>query len=88
VKPGSRRPGIACIDSTPVIAVRERAVDGRANEAVVVAIAEWLGIARSHVTIEHGTRGRSKRIAIDGLDERTLQNAIARLSSQNGSNSY
>jgi uncharacterized protein YggU (UPF0235/DUF167 family) len=76
VKPGSRKPGLARAESTLVIAVRERAVDGRANAAAIAAVAAWLGIAPSRVTIEHGASGRSKRLAIDGLDERSYAVAL------------
>jgi uncharacterized protein len=76
VKPGSRRPGITRADSTLVVAVRERATDGRANAAVIAAIAAWLGIAPTYVRIEHGTSGRTKRVAIEGVDEHVLEAAI------------
>jgi uncharacterized protein len=76
VKPGSRRPGITRTESTFVIAVRERATDGRANAAVVAAIAAWLSVATTRVRIEHGASGRTKRIAIEGVDEHVLEAAI------------
>jgi len=76
VKPGSRRPGITRTNSTLVIAVRERATDGRANAAVIAAIAAWLGIGATRVSIEHGTSSRTKRIAIEGVDDRVLEAAI------------
>ena len=79
VKPGSRHPGITASGNTPVVAVRERAVDGQANAAVVAAVAGWLGVAPSRVRIEHGAGGRSKRLAVDGLDEPTYAAALERL---------
>jgi uncharacterized protein YggU (UPF0235/DUF167 family) len=76
VKPGSRRPGIERVNSTLVITVRERATDGRANAAVVAAIAAWLGIATTRVSIERGVSSRMKRIAIEGVDEHVLEAAM------------
>lgn len=41
-------------------------VDGRANAALVEFLAAACGIAKSHVTIEHGLAGRDKRVRIRG----------------------
>ena len=79
VKPGSRRPGIARTDAGLVVAVRERALEGRANAAVIDAVATWLGVAPGRVTIERGLRGRTKRLTVDGLDERAYARALERL---------
>jgi len=51
-------------------------VDGAANEALVRFLAERLEVPRSAVRIEGGTSGRSKVVAIDGIDPDT---AIRRL---------
>lgn len=56
------------MDGILVVAVRERAVDGRANQAVIAAVAAWLGVAASRVTIEYGAGARLKRLAVEGLD--------------------
>ncbi len=68
VKPGSRHPGITAADGMLVVAVRERAVDGRANEAVIAAVAARFGVAPSRVTIERGAGARVKQLAVEGLD--------------------
>lgn len=39
---------------------------GRANEAVVAALAEWLGIKAGRITLELGATGREKRLLIVG----------------------
>jgi len=77
VKPGSRTAGISNLEGLLVVAVRQRAVDGAANAAVVAAVAGWLAIAPSRISIERGARGRTKRLAIDGLDEPTFATALA-----------
>jgi uncharacterized protein (TIGR00251 family) len=43
-------------------------VDGAANEALVRFLAERLGVARSAVRLEAGAGGRSKIVAVDGID--------------------
>ena len=79
VKPGSRRPGIARAGGTVVIAVRERAVEGRANAAVIAALAAWLDVAPSRITLERGASGRTKRFDVDGLDDAAYAAALDRL---------
>lgn len=43
-----------------------RAVDGKANAALIEFIAARLGVARRDVTIESGQAGRTKRVAVRG----------------------
>jgi len=42
------------------------AVDDRANRAVVLAVARWLGVAPARVRLLSGARGRSKLVEVDG----------------------
>lgn len=48
-----------------VVYVRERAVDGAANEGVVRAVADHLGVAPRRVTIVRGHTSRRKRLEVD-----------------------
>ena len=80
VKPGSHRPRLFRDESSLVVAVRERAVDGKANAAVVAAVATWLRIPPSRVAIVGGTSARTKRLAIDGVEEPAFAAALAGLS--------
>jgi uncharacterized protein (TIGR00251 family) len=41
--------------------------DGRANEAVVETIAEWLGVKRRQVEIISGSTNRNKVVAVTGI---------------------
>jgi uncharacterized protein (TIGR00251 family) len=41
--------------------------DGRANDAVVETIAEWLGVRPRQVTIVNGATSRNKLVRITGL---------------------
>jgi uncharacterized protein YggU (UPF0235/DUF167 family) len=47
-----------------VVAVSERAVDGKANRAIERALAEYFGISVSHVRIVAGTTAREKVVEI------------------------
>ena len=79
VKPGSRLPGISETAGIITVAVRERAVDGRANAAVLASIAAWLGIAAGRITIEQGAGSRYKRLMVDDLSEGAFEAAVVRL---------
>ncbi len=66
VKPGSSKGPL--VETAPTgeltIYVRERAVDGKANEAVVRVLAEHLGIARRRIELATGATSRMKRFRI------------------------
>lgn len=79
VKPGSHRPAIARRDGEILVAVRQRAIDGQANAAVIAAVAAWLDIAPSRITIERGVSARTKRLDVAGIDGATLAAALERL---------
>jgi len=61
-----------------VVAVREPATDGRANRAVVEAVAAALGVARAQVRIAGGAASRHKLVEVDG-DDAMLAEAWERL---------
>jgi uncharacterized protein YggU (UPF0235/DUF167 family) len=69
VKPGSKKSGVSAEGVSLVLRVRERAVDGAANEACVRVLSGLLGIPASRVVLVRGARSREKRFAIEGLDE-------------------
>jgi uncharacterized protein YggU (UPF0235/DUF167 family) len=76
VKPGSKRPGIEPHDGGFVLRVRERAVDGAANAGCIDALAAYLGVAPSRITIVRGANARQKLFEIDDME---LATAIERL---------
>lgn len=39
-------------------------VEGKANRAVIAFLAEWLGIAKSSVSLVHGETGRLKMVEV------------------------
>lgn len=75
VKPGSSRTRVGGEwgDDPPrlVVAVQARAVDGKANKAVVEALAAELGVARRLIRIVAGDKNRSKLVEIAEPDAGT-----------------
>ncbi|HEY9266665.1 MAG TPA: DUF167 domain-containing protein [Mycobacterium sp.] len=67
VKPGSKKGPLVETgpDGSLTVYVRERAVDGKANDAVVRVLAEHLGIPRSRIELVAGTTSRLKRFRIE-----------------------
>jgi uncharacterized protein (TIGR00251 family) len=67
VQPGATRTEVAGLYGGRLkLRLAARAVDGKANAALIEFIAERLGAARRDVTIEAGLGARTKRIAVRG----------------------
>lgn len=66
VKPGSKKGPLVVIgdDGTLTVYVRERAIEGEANKAVIALLAKHFDVAKSAVEIESGQTGRHKRVRI------------------------
>ncbi len=66
VKPGSHKGPLVetGADGVLTVYVRERAVDGKANEAVVRVLAQHFDVPRSRVTLASGATSRIKRFRI------------------------
>lgn len=62
----------------PALKVRVRAVaeKGAANRSVESVVAQWLGVARTRVTVAGGSKSRVKMLDIDG-EPGDLQTLIA-----------
>jgi uncharacterized protein (TIGR00251 family) len=69
VQPGARRAGITGHHGD-ALALRVTAppVEGKANEAVLDAIAELLGVRRSQVSLRRGATSRTKQVHVRGVD--------------------
>ena len=79
VTPGSRRTEVGgAHDGALVVKVRERAVEGRATDAALVALADALGVPRRAVSLVHGATSRIKVVDIDG-DDSMLEARVAAL---------
>ncbi|WP_394769277.1 DUF167 domain-containing protein [Lacisediminihabitans sp.] len=67
VKPGSRKgPLVEEGEDRLVVFLRERAVDGKANDALIGVLAAHFGVPKSAVSILHGQASRAKRVRIGG----------------------
>lgn len=81
VKPGSKKGPLVEVaaDGSLTIYVRERAVDGKATEAVSRLLAEHLGVPKSGVSLVSGATSRIKRFRVDhdaGAGDRRRPGAI------------
>lgn len=64
-------------DGALVVRVAPPAVDGRATEAALAAVAEALGVRRSAVRLVTGATSRTKVVEVDGGDETALRRLLA-----------
>ena len=73
VRPGSARPGVGGEhDGALVVRVSARAVDGKATEAALAAVAGSFGVRRSAIRLVSGASSRTKNVDIDAGDPRIL----------------
>lgn len=82
--PKSSRDAIDGITETadgPALKARVRAVpeDGKANTAIEVLVAGWLGCPKSTVALESGGKSRVKVLAVTGDSERLAASIVERL---------
>jgi uncharacterized protein len=78
VRPGSPHPGVGGEhDGALVVRVSARAVDGKATEAALAAVADSFGVRRSAVRLVAGVSSRTKIIDIDADDPGTLAALLA-----------
>lgn len=65
-KPGSKKPGIDKTDPELwIVRVKEPPTEGKANKAIIKAIAKEFGVPSSFVRITHGESGKLKLLEID-----------------------
>lgn len=65
VKPGAREESIEKVGGNSyIVCVKEPPVGGKANAAVIAAIAEYFGIPKNKIKILSGWTGRKKIIEI------------------------
>lgn len=69
VKPGSKKGPLVqpALDGSLLVYVREPAVEGRANQALVKILAEYFGVAKSQIRILKGHSSRTKIIKLSKL---------------------
>ena len=73
VTPGATRDEIVGVRGDRLaVRVRARAVEGKANTALIDVLAPALGVRSRSVVIRRGERSREKSIFVAGLSEPTL----------------
>jgi uncharacterized protein len=78
VRPGSARPGVGGEQAGAlVVRVSARAVDGKATEAALAAVAAAFGVPRSAVTLVTGASSRTKIVDVAGADPAALARLLA-----------
>jgi uncharacterized protein len=74
VQPRASRPGVGpLLGDRLKVAVAAPPVDGQANDAVVRALAEALGVGRAAVSIVRGETGRRKTVRVQGVTAARVQ---------------
>lgn len=63
-------------DDTIKIRLTAPPVDGKANLALVDFLSDILGIPSSRIELVSGSKGRNKRVLINGMDEKTTLRRI------------
>lgn len=67
VRPGSARTGVGgAYGESLVVKVAARAVEGKATEAALAAVAAALGVRRRDVRLVSGATSRDKVVEVDG----------------------
>jgi len=78
VRPGSAQPGVGGERSGAlVVRVGARAVDGKATEAALAAVAAAFGVRRRAVTLVAGASSRTKILDVEGAEPATLSRLLA-----------
>lgn len=78
VRPGSSRAAVGgAHDGALVVRVNARAVDGRATDAALRAVAGAFGVRRSAVTLVSGATSRRKIVDVEGASEASLAALLA-----------
>jgi uncharacterized protein len=79
-QPRARKPGILGEQAGALkVAVAAPPENGRANQALVEALAEALGVRRSQVELFSGATGRDKRFLIRGVARAVLEERLSGL---------
>ena len=77
VRPGSARPGVGGEQAGAlVVRVSAQAVEGRATQAALAAVADAFGVRRDAVTLVTGKTSRTKVVEVTGGDPRILADLL------------
>jgi len=77
VKPGAREEKVSREpDGSLLVSVRARAQEGKANEAVVKAVAKFLRVPKTSVRIVSGLSSRTKMLEVPGSESSGLPSLL------------
>ena len=78
VQPGVSHPGIRVDESSETLRVRLSTppVEGKANAALIAALAKKLRVAKSSITIERGHSSRRKTVHVSGMSESQVRSQL------------
>ena len=80
VKPGAKRASVGGrVGSALAVAVTAPAVEGKATEAAMRAVAEAFGVRRSAVRLVSGATSRTKIVEVDGVDTAAVERLLGPL---------
>jgi uncharacterized protein (TIGR00251 family) len=78
VIPRASKPGIAVeADGSLKVHLKSPPVEGAANAELIELLANVLGVPRRAVTIAGGAHARTKRVEVEGIDERRAAVVLA-----------
>ena len=79
LQPGAKKSEVSGMhDGQIKIKVNSPPVDGKANEALILFLSEFLNIPKSKIKIISGEKNRMKKISISGVaDEKEIKNKLA-----------
>jgi uncharacterized protein (TIGR00251 family) len=77
VRAGGRRQAVEGVrDGVLLVRVAAPAHEGRANRALCRLLGERLGVAPSRVAIVRGPHSREKLVAVEGIDQETVDRVL------------
>lgn len=78
VRAGARKAAVGPVHGGALrVSVTTAPEKGKANRAVLEALARWLGVPRGRLTILRGEQNRRKEIRVAGLSPRDLQERLS-----------
>jgi uncharacterized protein (TIGR00251 family) len=79
-QPGARKAGVLGEQAGALkVAVTAPPEDGRANQALVELLRDWLGVKRSQLELIGGPTSRDKRFLVRGVTAEELRARVAEL---------
>ena len=73
MQPGAKRSEFAGMHGDRVkLRLAAPAVEGKANAALIVFLADYFQVPKRNVSIVSGVKSRSKRVSIEGVDRWTM----------------